>query len=57
MKEVCWGQNPWYAISSCLSVVSNVSLGEGGGMTASLISRIRIPLCNCVLKGVEADWH
>lgn len=57
MKEVCWGHNPWYAISSCLSVVSNVSLGEGGGMTASLISMMRIPPCSCVLKGVEVDWH
>ena len=55
VKGVCWGHNPWYAISSCF--VSHVSLAKGGGMTASLISIIRIPLWSCVVKGVEADWH
>ena len=53
VKGVFWGHNPWYAISWCLSTVRN----EGGGTAASLISMTRIPLCSCVLKGVEADWH
>ena len=55
VKEVCCGQSPWYAISSCLTTILNDSLGKGGGITASLISMRRIPSCSCVLKGVDAD--